>query len=70
LGFSESVSPSISQATQLHKVWVLVIILQSDGRQQTYRIVGEDEADPLRASISHVSAVTRALVGNEVESTR
>jgi transcription elongation GreA/GreB family factor len=43
-----------------------VTILRSDGRQQTYRIVGEDEADPSRGTISHVSPVARALIGKEV----
>jgi len=40
------------------------------GREQTYRIVGEDEADPKAGSISYVSPVARALngaaVGDEV----
>jgi transcription elongation GreA/GreB family factor len=43
-----------------------VTILRSDGREQTYRIVGEDEADPSRGTISHVSPVARALIGKEV----
>ena len=43
-----------------------VTILRSDGRQQTYRIVGEDEADPSRGTISYVSPMARALVSKEV----
>jgi transcription elongation GreA/GreB family factor len=43
-----------------------VTILRDDGRQQTYRIVGEDEADPSRGTISYVSPVARALVGKQV----
>jgi transcription elongation GreA/GreB family factor len=43
-----------------------VTILRSDGHQQTYRIVGEDEADPLRGTISYVSPMARALVSKEV----
>ena len=43
-----------------------VTILRSDGRQQTYRIVGEDEADPSRGTISYVSPMAQALVGKEV----
>jgi len=37
-----------------------------DGRVQTYRIVGEDEADPKAGSISYVSPVARQLVGKRV----
>jgi transcription elongation GreA/GreB family factor len=43
-----------------------VTILRSDGRQQIYRIVGEDEADPSRGTNSCVSPMARALIGKEV----
>ncbi|MEO5808317.1 transcription elongation factor GreA [Devosia sp.] len=36
---------------------------RDDGREQSYRIVGEDEADPKAGSISHVSPIARALMG-------
>lgn len=39
---------------------------RADGREQTYRIVGEDEADPVRGTISYVSPVARALLGKQV----
>lgn len=39
---------------------------RDDGRVQTYRIVGEDEADPKAGSISFVSPVARALMGKAV----
>mgnify|MGYP001809781343 CR=1 FL=1 len=39
---------------------------RDDGRTQTFRIVGEDEADPARASISHGSPVALALMGKSV----
>lgn len=39
---------------------------REDGRVQTFRIVGEDEADPKTGSISHVSPVARALSGKSV----
>ena len=39
---------------------------RDDGRVQTYRIVGEDEADPKAGSISHVSPVARLLMGKSV----
>jgi transcription elongation GreA/GreB family factor len=33
---------------------------------QTYRIVGEDEADPKAGSISYVAPVARSLMGKAV----
>ena len=42
-----------------------VTILREDGRRQTYRIVGEDEADPSRGTISYLSPVARALTGKK-----
>jgi transcription elongation GreA/GreB family factor len=40
-----------------------VTLLRADGRRVTYRIVGEDEADPSKGTISYVSPLARALVG-------
>jgi len=39
---------------------------RNDGRVQTYRIVGEDEADPKTGSISFASPVARLLMGKAV----
>ena len=39
---------------------------RDDGRVQTYRIVGEDEADPKAGSISFASPVARSLMGKAV----
>ena len=39
---------------------------REDGRVQTYRIVGEDEADPSQATVSHGSPVAIALMGKAV----
>ena len=39
---------------------------RDDGRVQTYRIVGEDEADPKAGSVSYVSPVAQALLGKTV----
>jgi transcription elongation GreA/GreB family factor len=39
---------------------------RDDGRVQTYRIVGEDEADPKAGSISFVSPVAVKLMGKAV----
>ncbi len=43
-----------------------VTFRRADGREQTYRIVGEDEADPKQGSISYVSPVARAVMGKAV----
>ena len=40
-----------------------------DGRRQTFRIVGEDEADPARGSVSYVSPLARGLLGKSVGDT-
>lgn len=39
---------------------------RDDGRVQTYRIVGEDEADPKAGTISHASPIARVLSGKAV----
>ncbi len=43
-----------------------VTISRGDGRVQTYRIVGEDEADPKGGTISHFSPVAKVLMGKAV----
>ena len=43
-----------------------VTFSRADGREQTYRIVGEDEADPKAGSIAFVSPVARAVMGKAV----
>ena len=43
-----------------------VAIEREDGRTQTWRIVGEDEADPAKGSVSHVSPLARAVLGKQV----
>ena len=39
---------------------------RDDGRVQTFRIVGEDEADPAQGSVSYVSPLAQALLGKGV----
>jgi transcription elongation GreA/GreB family factor len=46
-----------------------VTIARDDGRRQTYRIVGEDEADPSLGTLSYVSPVAQALMGKQVGDT-
>ena len=43
-----------------------VTIEREDGRAQTWRITGEDEADPAAGSVSHVSPLAVALMGKQV----
>jgi transcription elongation GreA/GreB family factor len=42
-----------------------VTIARDHGREQTYRIVGEDEADPAHGTLSYVSPLARALMGKQ-----
>jgi transcription elongation GreA/GreB family factor len=46
-----------------------VTIDRADGRHQTWRIVGEDEADPTQGTLSFVSPLARALMGKRVGDT-
>ena len=39
---------------------------REDGRRQTYRIVGEDEADPAKGAVSYVSPLAQALLGKQI----
>lgn len=43
-----------------------VTLGRGDGRRQTYRIVGEDEADPANGTLAHVAPLARALMGRKV----
>lgn len=46
-----------------------VTLVDDDDRRRTYRIVGEDEADPSKGSISYVSPLARALLGKRIGDT-
>jgi transcription elongation GreA/GreB family factor len=56
------VMPTPSDTTEV-RFGISVSIRRSDGREQTFRIVGEDEADPSKGTISHASPLARALLG-------
>jgi transcription elongation GreA/GreB family factor len=43
-----------------------VTLLRDEGRRQTWRIVGEDEAEPNEGTLSYVSPVARALMNKSV----
>ncbi len=38
---------------------------RDDGRRQTFRIVGEDEAEPAQGTLSYVSPVAQALMNKQ-----
>ena len=40
-----------------------VTLKREDGRECTYRLVGVDEADPSRGTLSHISPLAKALLG-------
>jgi transcription elongation GreA/GreB family factor len=46
-----------------------ITIQRGDGRQQTFRIVGEDEADPRCGRIPYVSPLARALLKSLIDDT-
>lgn len=43
-----------------------VTILREDGRRQSFRIVGEDEADPPKGLLSWASPLARELIGKVI----
>ena len=47
-----------------------VTLLRENDTQVTFRIVGEDEADPATGRITWTAPVARALLGGEPEETR
>lgn len=48
---------------------MMVTIEGEDGKRKAWKIVGEDEADAARGSISHVSPMALALFGKKVGET-
>jgi transcription elongation GreA/GreB family factor len=57
-----------SDAAQVH-FGSTVSIVRDDGRRQSFRIVGEDEADPARGTLSHAAPLARALFGKAIGDT-
>ena len=62
---SAELVPPLKESGKVH-FGSTVLIEREDGRRQRWRIVGEDEADPSRETISHVSPLARALVNKVV----
>jgi transcription elongation GreA/GreB family factor len=59
------VVPEVEDAAEV-RFGGTVTIVRDDGREQTFRIVGEDEADPTKGTLSHASPLARALFGKTV----
>ncbi len=63
----ESAELSIPEAdSDVIRFGMTVELEAEDGGSVSWRIVGEDEADPAQGSISHVSPMARALFGRAV----
>ena len=52
-----------SPEPQVVRFGVEVTLRFDDGREQTFRLVGEDEADPAHGRVSWVSPLATALIG-------
>jgi len=65
---SAQLVPLREDASQVH-FGSTVSIERDDGRRQTFRIVGEDEADPAHGTLSHASPLARALFGKAIGDT-
>jgi transcription elongation GreA/GreB family factor len=68
---AEVVKPPADKSTACFGM--TVSLRRADGREQSFRIVGEDEADPSRGTVSYVSPLARAVLthgpGETVEMT-
>ena len=62
---SAELVPPMADRTKAH-FGSNVKIRYGDGRETYFRIVGEDEADPAKGTISYVSPMARALISKEV----
>jgi transcription elongation GreA/GreB family factor len=62
---SAQIVPAPNDRSEVH-FGATVTIVRDDGRRQTFRIVGEDEADPARGTISHASPLAQSLFGKGV----
>ncbi|MCX5581567.1 transcription elongation factor GreA [Kaistia terrae] len=61
---AEPISPP--DTMQIVQFGSTVTVVRDDGRRQSYRIVGEDEADPKTGTVSHVSPLAQAALGRSV----
>lgn len=63
LGTAEPVDPEGGDEIRFGST---VDLVREDGVRQSFRIVGEDEADPSTGSIAYVSPMAKALAGKTV----
>ena len=64
---AEIVEPSTDKSQA--SFGMTVTLRRKDGREESFRIVGEDEADPTKGSISYVSPLAQALLRKRVGDT-
>ena len=68
---AEVVKPPADKSTA--SFGMIVSLRRADGREQSFRIVGEDEADPSHGTLSYMSPLARAVLthgpGDTVEMT-
>lgn len=57
------------EAPQAVRFGVRVTLRLEDGGEQSFRLVGEDEADPAQGLLSWVSPLAEALMGQEIGGT-
>jgi transcription elongation GreA/GreB family factor len=63
----ETAELSVPEAdSEVVRFGMTVELESEDGNTVSWKIVGEDEADPAKGSISHVSPMARALFGKKV----
>jgi transcription elongation GreA/GreB family factor len=65
---SAQLVPPAEDASQV-RFGLRVMIEREDGRTQSFRIVGQDEADPAKGLLSYVSPLARTLLGRNVGDT-
>jgi transcription elongation GreA/GreB family factor len=63
-GTAQLVDPPVDN--RIARFGSTVTLDREDGRRQTFRIVGEDEADPASGVVSYVSPLAVALMGKGV----
>ena len=59
-----------SSDTRTASFGMTVALRREDGREQTFRIVGEDEADPLHGTVSYVSPLARAVLTYPIDGSK
>lgn len=62
---SAELVPPAADKSEVH-FGATVTLKREDGRKQTFRIVGEDEANPSKGSIAYVAPLAHALMGKAV----